>query len=163
MGGGSEADSAPSQPERDFLTLAGRGVRIDLVYADADPGLAELARWFGPNAEVKPCVGGTFDSTLDPGIHRQASIDVFEPGRRLRLVYLPPAGLPGCDGAMVDDFMLESEAGATIVRLLGSGVPHETPWDEYYLKLRVNSERALARLKVLMERKVPPPVVPGSC
>ena len=122
-----------------------------------------LARWFGPNAEVKPCVGGTFDSTLDPGIHRQASIDVFEPGRRLRLVYLPPAGLPGCDGAMVDDFMLESEAGATIVRLLGSGVPHETPWDEYYLKLRVNSERALARLKVLMERKVPPPVVPGSC
>jgi uncharacterized protein YndB with AHSA1/START domain len=120
-----------------------------------------LSRWFGPGAEVRPRAGGTFDVNLDPGIPRQASIDVFEPGRRLRLVYLPPAGLPPYDGAMVDDFMLEREGPNTIVRLLGSGIPHEEPWDEYYLKLRVHSERALARLKVLLERKVSPPANPG--
>jgi uncharacterized protein YndB with AHSA1/START domain len=121
-----------------------------------------LARWYGPNAEVSARAGGTFDSTLEPGIQRQASIDVFEPGRRLRLVYLPPKGLPLHDGgAMVDDFMLEPEAGSTIVRLLGSGIPHEDGWDQYYMKLRVNSERSLARLKVLLERKLPPLKTPG--
>ena len=66
-----------------------------------------LARWYGPGAEVRPREGGSFDSTLDPGI------------------------------------------------------PHEDDWNEYYLALRVHSERALLRLKVLMERKVAPPVVPG--
>ena len=45
-----------------------------------------LARWFGPQATVEPRAGGIFDSTLDPGIHRKAAIDRFEPGRRLRLV-----------------------------------------------------------------------------
>src|SRR5664279_1922862 len=56
-----------------------------------------LARWYGPGAEVRAREGGSFDSTLDPGILRQATIDVFEPGRRLRLVYLPPQGLPAYD------------------------------------------------------------------
>jgi len=120
-----------------------------------------LARWYGPGAEVRPREGGSFDSTLDPGIPRQATIDVFEPGRRLRLVYLPPAGLPAHDGAIVDDYLLEPEGTSTVVRLLGSGIPHEDDWNEYYLALRVHSERALLRLKVLMERKVAPPVVPG--
>ena len=120
-----------------------------------------LARWYGPGAEVRPREGGSFDSTLDPGIPRQASIDVFEPGRRLRLVYLPPPGRPAHDGAIVDDYLLEPEGTSTVVRLLGSGIPHEDDWNEYYLALRVHSERALLRLKVLMERKVAPPVVPG--
>ena len=120
-----------------------------------------LARWYGPGAEVRPRMGGSFDTTLDPGIARQATIDVFEPGRRLRLVYLPPPRMPDYDSAVVDDYMLEPEGTGAIVRLLGSGIPHEDAWDDYYMALRVNSERALLRLKVLMERKVAPPVVPG--
>ena len=69
MGGGSEADSAPSQPERDFLTLAGRGVRIDLVYADADPGLAELERWFGPNGERATALPGVTKAIIPAADH----------------------------------------------------------------------------------------------
>lgn len=120
-----------------------------------------LARWHGPVAEVRARVGGSFDSTLEPGIVRQATIDVFEPGRRLRLVYQPPAGMPDYDSAMVDDYMLDPDGTGTVVRLLGSGIPHQDPWDPYYTALRVYSERALLRLKVLMERKVTPPPVPG--
>lgn len=120
-----------------------------------------LARWYGPGAEVRPREGGSFDSTLDPGIPRQATIDVFEPGRRLRLVYLPPPGLPAHEGAMVDDYLLEPEGPGTVVRLLGSGIPSEDAWTAYYTALRTHTERALLRLKVLMERKVAPPVVPG--
>jgi hypothetical protein len=82
---------------------------------------------------------------------------VFEPYRRLRLVYLAPPALPHFEGAVVDDFLLEPEGVQTIVRLLGSGIPEGKLWDGYYMKLRSQSERALARLKLLMERKVAPP------
>lgn len=122
---------------------------------------ALLARWFGPNAVVKPRPGGRFSATLDPGIEREALIDIFEPNRRLRLVYMLPPALPAFEGAVVDDFLLEPEAAATILRLLGSGIPEGKLWDGYYMKLRTNTERALARLKLLMERKVAPPPGPA--
>ena len=118
---------------------------------------ALLGRWFGPNCVVKGRAGGSFSGTLDPGIEREALIDVFEPNRRLRLVYLAPPQLPAFDGAVVDDFLLEPESQLTILRLLGSGIPEGKLWDGYYMKLRTHSERALARLKTLMERKVAPP------
>ena len=44
-----------------------------------------------------------------------------------------------------------------IVRLLGSGIPEGKLWDGHYMKLRNGSERALARLKMLLEKKVSPP------
>lgn len=118
---------------------------------------ALLSRWFGPNTSVKARPGGSFVGTLDPGIDREALIDVFEPGRRLRLVYMTPPGMPAFEGALVDDFLIEPDAGHCIVRLLGSGVPEGRLWDAYYLKLRTSSERALARMKLLLERKVAPP------
>ena len=123
---------------------------------------ALLSRWLGPNAVVKPRAGGRFAATLDPGIEREALIDVYEPNRRLRLVYLAPPQLPAFDGAVVDDYLIEPEAAMTIVRLLGSGIPEGKLWDGYYMKLRTNSERALARLKMLMERKVAPPPRPTA-
>ena len=94
---------------------------------------------------------------MDRAHDREALIDIFEPNRRLRLVYLSPPQLPAFEGAVVDDFLLEPEASSTIVRLLGSGIPEGKLWDGYYMKLRTQSERALARLKMLMERKVAPP------
>jgi uncharacterized protein YndB with AHSA1/START domain len=123
---------------------------------------ALLARWLGPNAVVKPKAGGRFSVTLDPGIEREALIDIFEPNRRLRLVYMAPPQLPAFDGAVVDDFLLEPDGANCILRLLGSGIPEGKAWDAYYVKLRTNSERALARLKMLLERKVTPPTRPVS-
>ena len=123
---------------------------------------ALLARWLGPNAVVKPKPGGRFAVTLDPGIEREALIDIFEPNRRLRLVYMAPPQLPVFEGAVVDDFLLEPDGANAILRLLGSGIPEGKLWDAYYMKLRTNSERALARLKMLLERKVTPPTRPVS-
>jgi len=127
---------------------------------------ALLSRWFGPNPVVRPKAGGRFHAVLDPGIEREALIDICEPNRRLRLVYMAPAQLPPFEGAVVDDFLLEphseSEAPATIVRLLGSGIPEGKLWDGHYMKLRTQSERALARLKMLMEKKVAPPTLPAG-
>jgi hypothetical protein len=73
----------------------------------------------------------------------------------MRLIYLPAAGLPEEGSAIVDDFILDSSnAGHTILRLLGSGFPSTREADTLYLRLRTGWERAVARLKVLVEQTV---------
>jgi len=147
-------------------TTRGYAHRIDLLApasrvwsALIEPAL--LARWYGPHPQVRACSGGSLDVTLAPDIERQAHIDVFEPGHRLRLIYLPTAGMPAGESALVDDYLIHLDGNATVLRLLGSGVPADKAWDVYYARLRGQTERALARLKVLLERKVAVPTQPG--
>jgi uncharacterized protein YndB with AHSA1/START domain len=115
------------------------------------PSLAAL--WLGRDARIRPQQGGTWSATLAPGLSRDAIIDVFDPPRRLRLIYLHPAGLPTFEGAVVDDVMLEEIEGHTVVRLLCSGVPETPEWTQHFIKVRTAAERALARLKVLVEQR----------
>jgi uncharacterized protein YndB with AHSA1/START domain len=130
--------------------------RIDILAPAAsvwvallDPAL--IGRWMGPGARVRPRLNGSYVVSPEPGVEREAHIDVFEPARRLRLIYQQPPGLPEFDGAIVDDFLLETDGKTTILRLLGSGFPEGGGWDAYYIKLRSHWERGLARLKVLLE------------
>lgn len=143
------------------LRTRGYAHRIDIAaaplgvwHALTDPDL--LVRWLGGPAVVKARAGGRYSVMLDPGIEREALIDVFEPGRRLRLVYLTPPQMPAFEGAVVDDYLLEAGGHGTILRLLGSGFPEGRAWEAYYLKIRSASERALARLKPMLERRPAP-------
>ena len=90
----------------------------------------------------------------------EAHIDVFEPGRRLRLIYLPARDLPKANSVMVDDFILDKVAGGTIVRLLGSGVPAGAEWDTQYWRLRTSWQAAMTRLKVYVEKQMKPGATP---
>jgi uncharacterized protein YndB with AHSA1/START domain len=131
--------------------------RIDLVAdvqtvwgALTDP--AQLKSWCSPKAEIRARAGGSFRACVDRVTELEAHIDVYEPGRRLRLIYLPSKALPPADSALVDDFILEpARAGGTILRLLGSGVPGGPAWDAQYLRLRMGWQAAMTRLKALIE------------
>lgn len=140
------------------LKTRGYAHRIDIAAPpprvwDILCGPALLPLWLGADARIRPQRGGQLSATVAPGLARDAMIDVFEPPRRLRLIYLPPAELPAFDGAVVDDVLLDGENGSTIVRLLCSGVPDLPAWNPHYLKIRSTSERALGRLKVLVEQR----------
>jgi uncharacterized protein YndB with AHSA1/START domain len=111
-----------------------------------------LSRWCSPDAVIRARPGGSFRASVDRVTELEAHIDVFEPGRRMRLIYLPTPGLPPADTAITDDFILEPVPGGTIVRLLGSGVPNAAEWDTQYRRLRTGWQQAMARLKVLVER-----------
>ena len=113
---------------------------------------AALVRWCAPDAEIRARPGGLFRLTIDRAIELEAHIDVFDPCRRLRLIYLPSPALPPADSVPVDDFILEERRRGTVVRLLGSGIPADESWNAHYLRLRVTWERALARLKVYVEQ-----------
>jgi alpha/beta superfamily hydrolase len=69
MGGGSRDDHASSQPELDLLALSARGVRIDFVHADADPGIGELERWFGPGGERATALPGVTRAIIPAADH----------------------------------------------------------------------------------------------
>ena len=133
--------------------------RVD-VLADAeqvwraltDP--TQLTRWCSPQAVIQPRQGGLFRASVDRVSEFEARIDVFEPGRRLRLLYLPASSLPRANTVMVDDFILDRAPGGTIVRLLGSGVPGAPEWDTQYWRLRTSWQQAMSRLKVFVERQV---------
>lgn len=113
-----------------------------------------LGRWCAPDAAVSARAGGSFRARVDRVNELDAHIDVFDPGRRLRLVHIPARDQPATESVIVDDLLLESRGDATIVRLLGSGFPAGGFWDGHYLRLRAGWERALGRLKVFLEKSL---------
>ncbi|MBS0580336.1 MAG: SRPBCC domain-containing protein [Proteobacteria bacterium] len=115
-----------------------------------------LARWCSPGAHIRARPGGSFRASVDRVTEFEAHIDVCEPLRRLRLVYLPTAELPPAESVMIDDFILDPVTGGTIVRLLGSGVPAGGQWDTQYWRLRTSWQAALTRLKVYVEKQLKP-------
>lgn len=113
-----------------------------------------LRRWCSPAADIKAKPGGLFRASVDRVIELEAHIDVFDPGRRLRLIYLPSPELPPSDSPIIDDFILDATAPETIVRLLGSGIPGTPEWEPQYRRLRLGWQGAMTRLKVFVERQM---------
>jgi hypothetical protein len=87
----------------------------------------------------------------------EAHIDVYDPNRRLRLIYLPSPSLPEAETAIVADFILEpatAPATGSILRVLGSGIPDGPQWDTQYKRMRLGWGAALSRLKVYVETQM---------
>jgi hypothetical protein len=78
---------------------------------------------------------------------------VFDPNRRLRVIYLSDPDMPAAESAVVDDFLLDVRKGegTSSLRLLGSGVPESPDWDAQYVRMRMGWERFMARIKVTLE------------
>jgi uncharacterized protein YndB with AHSA1/START domain len=119
-----------------------------------DPGLIRI--WSGQEAEIDARQGGVYRLGTSHD-SREAHIDIFEPNRRLRLIYLKGSDWPPGESAVVDDFILDVRKGEgkTSLRLLGSGVPETPAWDKSYVRIRMGWERLMARIKVCLES---PPV-----
>ena len=158
-----------SDGTRGYAQRVDINVDVDTVWrALLDP--ETLALWYAPGARVDAREGGLYNARhgIEPGIEREAHIDMFRPPRRLRLIYMPLRGLPDAGSVLVEDFLLDRDpAGAraqgasavTVLRLMGSGIPENAAWHSTYVALRRGWERALPRLKVLLEkpRSAPPP------
>jgi uncharacterized protein YndB with AHSA1/START domain len=129
-----------------------------------DPGLIRI--WSGQEAEIDPRQGGSYRIGKRTAGGREAHIDIFDVNRRLRLIYLNNPGWPPADSACVDDFIIDARKGEgkASLRLLGSGYPENSEWDQSYAKIRMGWERFMARIKVTLESppvpKKPKKIVP---
>ncbi len=100
----------------------------------------ELVRWFPRQAAVTPGEGGSMTWSWDDKWTWSSRIDLWEPGRHLRLVQHSqrPFDAEGSlldehetDGArLVMDFTLETVAGRTRLRLVHSGFGYGASWDD---------------------------------
>ena len=139
----------------------GRGYahRVDIAAGTADVWDAitqsqHLSRWCSPAAQIRAQKGGLFRASVDRVTELEAHIDIFDPSRRLRLIYLPSSSFPPTDDPLVDDFILEAKEPGTVLRLLGSGIPATEEWNKHYQRLRLGWQQAMARLKVFAEKQV---------
>lgn len=124
---------------------------VELVWRSlTDPEL--LVVWCGPGARVSAREGGSYSVRINGELEREAHIDVFNPARRLRLIYMPPPGLPATEAVLIDDFIIDIERDSVSVRLMGSGFPDDEDWDAYYARARAAWGLALAKLKVCTEQ-----------
>jgi uncharacterized protein YndB with AHSA1/START domain len=124
-------------------------VPVALVW-EALTHVPTIVRWYADRAIVEPRVGGRyFVERKDRGA-RDAQIDVFEPNRRLRLVYLKSPGSPPSDTALVDDFLLDTKGGASVLRILGSGIPDTKEWDPIYARLRLGWPILFRQLRLML-------------
>lgn len=115
---------------------------------------AALKLWHAEEADVDPRPGGryTYRSRLF-GL-RHAHIDVFDPERRLRLVYDPNPSWPAGDSIIVEDFLIDAHdtgASGSQLRLLGSGVPAVADWNATLKRLQAGWAVAFSYLQRRLE------------
>jgi uncharacterized protein YndB with AHSA1/START domain len=144
----------PSRPPRGYAYFVNIAKPTERVFS-AFTSKESLERWYAVEASVEPRSGGRFRVRLKDGRVRDATIDVWEPGRRLRLIYMPETGAKvpqtTAGGPLVEDILFDAKDGNTVVRVLGAGVPDEREWDNYLRWLRSAWGYWLAELKRLLE------------
>jgi uncharacterized protein YndB with AHSA1/START domain len=152
--------SSPRKSTRNGTRGYAHLVEIDVPVARVwraltEPGLIRI--WSGQESEIDPRQGGMYRIGKRNSGAREAHIDIFDANRRLRLIYLNGRDSPPSDSAAVDDFLLDVRRGEgkTSLRLLGSGIPEASAWDQQYMRIRMGWERFMARIKVTLES---PPV-----
>jgi uncharacterized protein YndB with AHSA1/START domain len=102
----------------------------------------ELTRWLSDKAQVTPGHGGRRWVAWGEGDPQEGGeiIDVWEPGKRLRLLMDPaslntgPAATAGnlITVPIVQEYSLETREGKTVLRLVHSGIPDAEEWDGFY-------------------------------
>lgn len=128
----------------------------------------ELTRWYADRARVTPGEGGSVtagweaeDGSISEGI---SVIDVWEPGRRLRLIDQQPEGVPVKERPTVQEWTIEAAApetgggddaaagSKTVLRLVHSGFPEDDEWDAIYDSMGYGWETFLYNLRHYLER-----------
>jgi uncharacterized protein YndB with AHSA1/START domain len=140
----------------------------------------ELVRWFPTQASVTPGKGGKWMVSWDGNWPWDTEIEIWEPGRHLRLV--DRKGRPyDIEGKAVNesvaplpiaiDWYLEGHGGSTTLRLVHSGFGRGGAWDDEYQGVSLGWPLELHGLKHYLEHhrgerrqvawsRVPVPVPP---
>jgi uncharacterized protein YndB with AHSA1/START domain len=109
-----------------------------------------LKLWHADEAEIDPRQGGRYSYRSRLFGVRHAHIDVFDPERRLRLVYDPNPSWPPGNTVIVEDFLIDTRdtgAGNSLLRLLGSGVPAVSEWNATLKRLQAGWAVAFSYLQ----------------
>jgi len=111
-----------------------------------------LVAWHADHAEVDARMGGRYSVRSRLFGLREAHIDLFEPGRHLRVIYDPAPGWPPIEeSVIVEDFIIDQRGGRSVLRVIGSGVPDTRAWDPWLKRLQAGWAVAFAYLARRLE------------
>ncbi|MCA8955669.1 MAG: SRPBCC domain-containing protein [Planctomycetes bacterium] len=139
-------------PTREYRTELDIDAPRDAVW-QAISTAAELRRWFAPIAQTDQAPGGSIVWEW-PGHHRwEQTIEVLEPGTRLKTRYdsAAPDGRGGKLPLFID-FVLEGEGGSTTLRLVQSGFGPGAEFDQEYDGISRGWPVELRSLRLYLER-----------
>lgn len=163
--------------ERDRPGTRGQEHRIEI---DAPPEAVwraiteaeEVTRWYVQTAEIDPRLGGTYKVSWGEGMDGVSDIVVFEPGRHFRIEHRPMPGSPALEtGPIAEEYLIETDGGRTVLRLVTSGIPDSEDWDWFYDGTKRGWTLFLMSLRHYLERHPDTPRdqivgmvrLPGSC
>ncbi len=117
-----------------------------------------LSQWYASEARIEPWEGGRYWVRSRLLGVREARIELFEAQRRLRLEYAPSPGWPSPgEHVIVEDFMIHEErrggSRATVLRLLGTGVPQSVEWNPALRRLRAAWAVSFSYLQRYLEER----------
>jgi len=109
----------------------------------------EIARWFAPEARVKPGAGGSIFVSWGPDMAVEERIVLWEPPRHLRHAFgiHAPSGMP-----LYVDYVIEGEGGETTLRLVHNGFAVGADWDDELESTDRGWSIFLRNLKLALER-----------
>lgn len=97
----------------------------------------EISKWFAPQVEVVPGVGGHVTASWGPGMEGTSLIEVWEPNRQIR--WAEHRKDPYCKAGdesgevmrhIATDYFIEAQdGGRTTLRIVQSGFGPESEWD----------------------------------
>ncbi len=110
---------------------------------------AALALWYSTEATIEPRAGGHYQVVSRLFGRRDAQIELFVPGERLKLLFDPnPDWPPMSDSALIEDFIIDERKGQRMLRVMGSGVPAGEEWARTLVRLRTGWALAFAQLQL---------------
>ena len=113
---------------------------------------AALRSWLATEAIVEPRAGGRYVTESRLFGRREASIERFEPGSRLQLLYEANADWPSLpESALMDDFIIDERKGKRMVRVMGSGIPSDEAFGKMLVRLRTGWALAFAQLQLRLK------------
>ena len=108
-----------------------------------------LTRWFVEEAQVEPGAGGSVRVSWGEGMEIENRIDVWEPPARLRLLGTFGGAL---EDPMVEEYVLETRGGTTVLRFVHGGIPDSPDWDGMYESTKRGWGLFLRNLRHAVER-----------
>jgi uncharacterized protein YndB with AHSA1/START domain len=134
-----------SRSQEHELEIRARIEDVWRALVDAD----ELTRWFFEEARVEPGAGGSVWGSWGEGMDGETRIDVWEPPNRLRLLDRFGGAL---EEPMIQEYVLETRGGTTVLRFVHSDIPDAPDWEGIYESLRRGWGLFFRNLRHYLER-----------
>jgi uncharacterized protein YndB with AHSA1/START domain len=117
----------------------------------------ELMRWFPLEARVVPGLGGTMWLSWGYPVVAESTIDIWEPGRRLRTTESRPLGIllqpnQAENPLRSVEYTIEASGDKTLLRLVHSGFAASSNWDKAYSGVLHGWEFQFRSLRHYLER-----------